>query len=344
MSSPNATGCIALLLSAAKAEGIKVSPVSMKRIIENSALLVPNVDVLGQGHGLIQVEAAWDMMLKSKNQKWGDVGLTVRVESQRFSRGIYLRQPIESETANTFKVNIDPIFHDNITSMQRTDFELRIVLESTVPWVKCAEKMLLVEGGKTLALFIDPRDLPPGVHVASVNGYDESHMELGPRFRIPITVVRSEKIPDRCCTWHLEMESESTAASTSLPRAASTRVLSREITFLPSERIRRFIVPPKGCAFIDAVIVDRRVENQSTISGGGVSVSKAVTAVVTTNPAQETGLEEWDRYIDSELSASVGDGNSGSASDSSSRMICFHALQSIRGTSYCTHEKQVNDT
>jgi tripeptidyl-peptidase II len=80
MSSPNATGCIALLLSACKANDIKVSPASMKRIVENSAKLIDGVDRLGQGHGLIQVKEAWDLILKSKEQKWADVEFAIKVD------------------------------------------------------------------------------------------------------------------------------------------------------------------------------------------------------------------------------------------------------------------------
>ena len=58
MSSPNAAGCVALLVSAALANGITVTPVQMKRIVENSAKFVVGVDILGQGHGLIQVHLA----------------------------------------------------------------------------------------------------------------------------------------------------------------------------------------------------------------------------------------------------------------------------------------------
>lgn len=309
MSSPNATGCIALLLSACKANNIKVSPVNMKRIVENSAKLLDGVDRLGQGHGLIQVSAAWDMILKSRDQKWADVEFAIKVESLRFSRGIYLRQPLESDTANTYKIAVEPVFNDDVTSMQRTDFELRIKLECTVPWIKCAERLLLVQGGKTLSVYVDCRNLPPGVHVAFIKGYDEAFPDLGPQFQIPVTVVRPETIKDQTASWHLEMEKEENA-NPSVPI-----IDKKEISFLPGERIRRFIVPPKGCTFIDAVIVDRRAEHELLTAG-------------------EAGVDR-DGLIQGGEEASSG------VNDGTARMICLHALQTFRGTSYSAHEKQV---
>ena len=311
MSSPNATGCIALLLSACKANDIKVSPASMKRIVENSAKLIDGVDRLGQGHGLIQVKEAWDLILKSKEQKWADVEFAIKVESQRFSRGIYLRQPLESNTANTYKVAVEPVFHDDVTSMQRTDFELRIKLECNVPWIKCAEHLLMVQGGKTLSVFIDCRALPPGVHVAFIKGYDEAFPDLGPQFQIPVTVVRSETIRDQTSTWHLEMDTVQS------PTPQSGVADKREISFLPGERIRRFIVPPKGCTFIDAVIVDRRAEHEQLIAGEA-----------------PPDIDGQGQSGDEALSMS-------GATDGTARMICLHALQTFRGTSYSIHEKQV---
>jgi tripeptidyl-peptidase-2 len=115
MAAPNATGCISLLLSAAKASAIpkhKLNPLVIRKIIENSALRLPNVEDLGQGAGLIQVKKAWDTIVaqfipeqaNNNSNSWVDVSFDVKVHSSRFSRGIYLRQPIESNSANTFKV------------------------------------------------------------------------------------------------------------------------------------------------------------------------------------------------------------------------------------------------
>jgi len=55
MSSPNVAGCVALLLSALKAQNIPYSPYSIRRSLENTALKVPNYDPFTHGHGLIQV-------------------------------------------------------------------------------------------------------------------------------------------------------------------------------------------------------------------------------------------------------------------------------------------------
>lgn len=55
MSSPNACGCIALLVSALKAKGLPYNPFSIKRALENTAAQVDTVERFALGHGLVQV-------------------------------------------------------------------------------------------------------------------------------------------------------------------------------------------------------------------------------------------------------------------------------------------------
>ena len=73
MSSPNATGCIALLLSAAKAEGIKLSPARLKRALMNSSQVIPGLSSLQQGFGMINVEDAWEYIKAFKDDPFDDV-------------------------------------------------------------------------------------------------------------------------------------------------------------------------------------------------------------------------------------------------------------------------------
>ena len=54
MASPNAAGCVSLLVSALKQLKIPYTPYSVRRAVQNSALKL-DVDVFAQGHGLIQV-------------------------------------------------------------------------------------------------------------------------------------------------------------------------------------------------------------------------------------------------------------------------------------------------
>ena len=145
MSSPNACGCIALLLSAAKATGVSVTPIRVRRAVENTALILDNVEILAQGHGLIQVEAAWDYLSSTSisnvftaDDPCLDLGFNLSVLCERFERGIYLRQPSEVNRADTFKVQVQPNFPEDTPPDTKVQFDLAVVLKTSASsWIKC---------------------------------------------------------------------------------------------------------------------------------------------------------------------------------------------------------------
>ncbi|MEV0330801.1 S8 family serine peptidase [Micromonospora echinospora] len=64
MSSPQAAGAAALLLSAAKQSGISVTPAELRNAIYSSADFHSNVDVIAQGRGQLNVQEAWKYLRK----------------------------------------------------------------------------------------------------------------------------------------------------------------------------------------------------------------------------------------------------------------------------------------
>lgn len=253
MSSPNATGCIALILSAAKQSNIETTPAFVRRAIENSAKYVPQINVLGQGSGLVQVDKAWTLLEKLNADIWKDVWYKVSVNSERFARGIYLRQPHEASTASSFEVTVTPQFHEDTLPATKVKYEVRVKLAPTVSWVKCAEHCVLMQAGKSVAVMVDPRALPPGLHTAFVEGFVDSPegTDMGPLFKIPVTVVRPEIFPE---------------GTTTLDIGA--------VTFSEAERYRRFIVPPSGCQFVDLVVNDTRTPSRAVADGSSTGENK----------------------------------------------------------------------
>uniref|UniRef100_A0A453P817 Peptidase S8/S53 domain-containing protein n=5 Tax=Triticinae TaxID=1648030 RepID=A0A453P817_AEGTS len=68
MSSPSACGGVALLVSAMKAEGIPVSPYTVRKAIENTASSISDApeEKLTTGHGLLQVDRAYEYARQAK--------------------------------------------------------------------------------------------------------------------------------------------------------------------------------------------------------------------------------------------------------------------------------------
>lgn len=305
MAAPNACGCISLLLCAAKATGIsfeRLNPLVVRRVIQNSARVLPTVEVLGQGCGLLQVNNAWKLITDSRamSDPWFDVTFDVKVNCGRFSRGIYLRHPVEANTATTFKIDISAVFfdRDNVSPDRLVQFEMRIRLESTSTWASCPSTLLMTSATKTITVAVDPRFLPLGkCHTCNIFGYDESFPEKGPVFEIPITVIRAVEIPKGQSSLQIDV-----------PKALS-----------PGQRFRKYLVPPSGCTFVDVVVTDQRPPYKTAAVLDSEGEFVVPDTVVYSNKKEEE--------------ADV------NAPDSAQRTLALHAVQLVLGEPYRDHEK-----
>jgi tripeptidyl-peptidase-2 len=302
MSAPNCTGCVALLLSAARAQlpeqernnrQCMPHPALMRRVLEGSAKLYPDVHVLGQGHGLVQVEAAWELLSDLVHSDFSDVSYSIYVNSERFSRGIYLRQLEESRAKNTFSVTATPVFPRHTPADRKHQFEQRLVLCASQPWIQCPAAVDMFTAGKTFSIVVDPCQLAVGeVHVGFVRAFLDGVMESPAVFEIPVTVVRPVA---------LHSNSYIIGGCSKEGREGGPSVLS----LTSAKRHRTFLVPPPGATVCGVLITDRRTSRSVPVAD-----------------------------------SSVADDQSPSASDdSSSRLVVFHALQTLRGVPYRDNEK-----
>lgn len=73
MSAPHVCGAIALLISGLLKNKIDYSPYSIKRAVWNTATRLQHVDKFAQGNGLLNVEAAYDNLVKYHDRSERDV-------------------------------------------------------------------------------------------------------------------------------------------------------------------------------------------------------------------------------------------------------------------------------
>ncbi|CAG9136289.1 unnamed protein product [Plutella xylostella] len=108
MAAPHVAGATAALISGLKAKGLKYSPFSVKRALENSATYLSHVEPWAQGCGLLNIEKAFDILTTHHDAPERDVTFTIECGASR-GKGVLLR-PRQGDTHTDVAVSIEPAF------------------------------------------------------------------------------------------------------------------------------------------------------------------------------------------------------------------------------------------
>ncbi|MHC4091064.1 MAG: tripeptidyl peptidase II [Planctomycetota bacterium] len=231
MAAPNACGGIALLLSGLKAEGMAYSPPRVRRALENTARPVEGVEVFALGRGLVQIDKAFEHLNEFAGYGDGELRFEVTLPQRDNNRGIYLREPAETNQPLETLVRVNPVFHEDADNREKVGFEMRVSLESTASWIEIPDHLMLMHGGRNFGISLDPTGLDDGVHYAEVRGYDSGSRRRGPIFRLPITVIRPQRLDER-----------------------DNYVWRQELRFEPGQIERRFLAVPQGATWADLLV------------------------------------------------------------------------------------------
>ncbi|KAJ8030831.1 Tripeptidyl-peptidase 2 [Holothuria leucospilota] len=203
MSSPNACGGIALVLSGLKANGLPYTPHSIRRALENTALFLDQIEPFGQGHGLIQIHKAYEHLVQHCDCPARNLRFKINTDG---NRGIYLRDYVQLNKPVEKNVSIEPIFAENIDANEKIALNLHISLVCDVSWVSCPAHLELMNSSRSITVKLDPRGLREGVHYTQICGYDVTCPEKGPLFRLPITVIKPHELTGASrCTYKSEV-------------------------------------------------------------------------------------------------------------------------------------------
>ncbi|ESO86457.1 hypothetical protein LOTGIDRAFT_129137 [Lottia gigantea] len=195
MSSPNACGSIGLILSALKANNIPYSPHSVRRALENTGKHVEGVEVFALGHGMLQVEKAYEYLCK--HARCNEDYLEFIVHCNGSKKGIYIREPGLQGRPIENTVTVEPKFmEDKAEQKEKIDLCLQLRLICSESWVHCPQHLELMNTARSFSISVNPCGLPIGVHYTEVRGYDCHCPDKGPVFRVPITVIVPERVLD----------------------------------------------------------------------------------------------------------------------------------------------------
>uniref|UniRef100_M8AQP4 tripeptidyl-peptidase II n=1 Tax=Aegilops tauschii TaxID=37682 RepID=M8AQP4_AEGTA len=184
MSSPSACGGVALLVSAMKAEGIPVSPYTVRKAIENTASSISDApeEKLTTGHGLLQVDRAYEYARQAKKLPLVSYRISISQVGKSIPklRGIYLRGSNSCQQTSEWTVQLNPKFHDDASN-----------LEQLVPFEECLQLHSTDSSVINIPdIVVNPVNISSGLHYYEVYGMDCRAPWRGPIFRVPITIIK----------------------------------------------------------------------------------------------------------------------------------------------------------
>lgn len=266
MASPNACGAVALLISAMKADDQDYSPNSLLRALSNTARNIERADAFTQGAGLIQVDRAYEYLVKYADAAGERLRFQIELSGRDQGRGVYLRELYETRRSADYMVKIEPRFPHAVDNAAKIDFEIKLVLESTASWVRTGDAVLLTSKGRTIQVNVDPRRLEPGVHFAEVLGYDADDRDRGPLVRVPVTVITCHNLAARADEGAdssedpAESKDKKEPEGTSSPfRVPESGLYKTAFELVSGRAERRFLAVPYGATWAELKL--RRVDH-----------------------------------------------------------------------------------
>eukprot|EP00126_Sphaerothecum_destruens_P008695 Sdes_comp20316_c0_seq1m13965 len=250
MASPNACGGVALILSGMKDAGIPYSPHSVRKALQNSARPIPASEKYCSGHGLMQVDQAFELLCQLSGSIDRDVWFSVSIPKLGENmRGVYLREPHLVRQVTVVSIVVAPHFHESVDNQVKIDFEMRLKLKCFHDWVSVADCFMMMSEERSFEIAVDPRRLPPGVHFTEIVATDLSSPGGGAVFRVPICVIRPHNWGEEsgCCDSGFD------------PRWEFSQ---QNISFQPGHGHRLFFDVPEGATWVDVTL--KAVEMDST--------------------------------------------------------------------------------
>jgi len=142
---------------------------------------VPGIEPWALGTGLLQVPSAHKLMLAFAASQAANKRISVSIPARAHARGLYLRDPAETERVTSVNVVAEPHFHVDCDNEDKVAFEVQVVLQSTAPaWCIVPKFLVLNALGKGFDVVVDPETLPEGeASFCEVLGIDAAAPHLG---------------------------------------------------------------------------------------------------------------------------------------------------------------------
>jgi subtilisin family serine protease len=183
MASPEVTGALALLVSGALQAGLPTDRVAVTQAVYAGATLLPNVTLIEQGHGLMNVPASFNALEKRKAIAPIEYQVAISGTSSPDGKGAGIFVHSRQLPSQGFSAVITPIAKGAEAQRVKTYH-----VAATAPWIKVPDSFWLQSDPNPLQIDLDPSVLSaPGLHSERIVAMDD-HTKLI-AFEIPVTVL-----------------------------------------------------------------------------------------------------------------------------------------------------------
>ncbi|MDA7916647.1 S8 family serine peptidase [Opitutaceae bacterium] len=198
MSAPSTSGVVALVLSAAKQNGMSPRPALMRKAMMLGATPITAEAEFTRGAGMANAGGAWAKLQELGDEPAFDVFYDVGVNGGTFvdrGRGLYLRESLDELRRNVI-ADIAPHWPESSSSDDRFKFDEDFVLKPLDSWIEAPEFMHMANGSERMNLHLN---VPERSEKARTNGevimsrvdaFVAGKEELGAAFTVPLTIVR----------------------------------------------------------------------------------------------------------------------------------------------------------
>ncbi len=205
MASPEATGAVACLVGAAKAEGLDIHWGMVKRALIAGARPVPGQTLLDQGGGLVNVPGSWKILRKlaasdsARDVLWYKISTDCPFQDDGRAEAAYWRTPGGAPLApRTVTFTVEPVFHPDLGPQEKDNFFRSFRFTSDADWLEVVSGDRYIRGdmGMTVTCRYDGKRLPAvgavsGRIIASLDGGDLNGLAAR-EFYLWNTVVRGD--------------------------------------------------------------------------------------------------------------------------------------------------------
>lgn len=194
MASPQTTGGLALLLSAATQTNLPKDRASVTRAVYDSAKKVSGLSLIEQGHGLFNVPGALKVLEKRKSELAIEYNIAVNSPTTPDGKGagIYVRS--RSLPENTFTVSVTPVFPSGTSEEAKNELKT-YRLEASDSWIKPVSNLWITSAPKTFQVEVSKEVFSKaGLRSGKVTAILESTNEVA--FVLPVTVVSPVALQD----------------------------------------------------------------------------------------------------------------------------------------------------